>query len=237
MKQNSFTLFYFILGCLFIFLDHLNSFIPSLIVKALLMPSLIYFYHTQIRGNYSNTHLLVMFGLGFAWIGDISLFFANQSNTFLISPENMFRVGFTAFLITQVFYILAFSIPGGKHTILTSRIYQTMIVMAYGFILIWYLYRSMGDMKLPVIFYAIIIFLMLLSALNRYGKVNGVSYMLVVIGAIILVISDSMIAINKFQYKFDFARTLIMITYLTAQFFIVLGCIRQDIIRHKIYRN
>jgi len=231
MKQNSFTLLYCCLGILFIILDGLNLFIPSLAVKALLMPSLIFFYHSQIRGNYNLIHRLVMSGLGFAWIGDISLLFLNEQKNFLISTDDYFILGFIALLLTQLLYIMAFNLPKGKNTIFSTRIYQTLIVLAYGCILIWYLYYSLGDMKVPVILYAIIILSMLLSALNRYGKVNGVSYMFVVIGAIMFVLSDSMIAINKFHIKFDFARTLIMITYLAAQYLIVLGCIRQDIIK------
>ncbi len=237
MKQNSFTLFYLCLGILFIFLESLHFRFLSLILRALLMPSLIVFYLTQIKGNFSFFHRLIIFGLGFSWIGDVSLQFSNAGLDFLITAETFFNTGLGAFLITQILYIVAFSLPKGKNTILSTRIYQTLIVMAYGFILIWYLYRSLGDMKIPVMLYSIIILLMLLSALNRYGKVNGVSYMFVVIGAIIFVLSDSMIAIYKFHIKFDFARTLIMMTYLAAQYLIVIGCIRQDIIISKGNKN
>ena len=230
MKQQSFIFYYYSQGILLIILENLHTFIPSLIVKAILMPSLIIFYHSHIKGNYNLLHRLVMAGLGFSWLGDISLQFANEEQGFLLSANNMFILGLSAFLITQVFYIIAFSLPGGKNTVLTSRIYQTILVIAYGFVLIWYLYYSLGDMKFPVILYAGIILLMLLSALNRYGKVNGVSYMLVVIGALFFVISDSIIAINRFHMKFDFAKTLIMITYITAQYLIIMGCIRQDIL-------
>ena len=228
MKHQRFIHFYFSLAILFIILEHLNTFIPALAVKALLMPALIIFYHTQIKGNYNLLHRLVMTGLGFSWIGDITLQLANEQIDFLLSADNMFILGLGAFLVTQLFYIVAFSLPRGRHTVLSSHLYQTLLVIAYGFVLIWYLYHSLGDMKIPVILYATIILLMLLSALNRYGKVNGVSYILVVIGALIFVISDSMIAINKFEIKFEFARKLIMVTYVTAQFLIVIGCIRQD---------
>jgi uncharacterized membrane protein YhhN len=228
IKQQSFIFYYYSLGILFIFLEHLHTYIPALIVKAILIPSLILFYHSHIKGNYNLLHRLVMIGLGFSWIGDISLQLANGQPEIMLSANNMFILGLAAFLVTQVFYIAAFSLPRGKHKVLTSRSYQTILVMAYGFVLIWYLYHSLGDMKIPVILYAAIILLMLLSALNRYGKVNGVSYMLVVIGALFFVISDSMIAINRFHMKFDFAKTLIMVTYITAQYLIVMGCIRQD---------
>jgi uncharacterized membrane protein YhhN len=228
MKQERFTLFYTGLCFLFIILDSLSLFIPSILVKALFMPSLIFFYHTQIRGNYNLMHRLIITGLGFSWLGDISLHFSNEQKDFLLNFDRYFIIGLIAFVITQIFYIVAFNLPNGRNTIFSSRLYQTLLVLAYGFLLIWYLYHSLGEMKIPVILYAVIILSMLLSALNRFGKVNGVSYMYVVIGAILFVLSDSMIAINKYYIKFDFARSLIMITYIAAQYLIVLGCIRQD---------
>jgi len=84
-------------------------------------------------------------------------------------------------------------------------------------------------MKVPVILYMVIILLMLLSALNRYGKVNGLSYILVVIGAMLFVISDSLIAITKFHMNINFGGIVIMITYVAGQYLIALGCLRQNI--------
>jgi len=233
MKHNSFTLLYFITGLLFIMLEGLNAFIPSLVVRSLLMPMLILFYHSHIRGKYNTVHRLIMAGLFFAWAGDISLQIANDRQFFILYSEYMFLIGLGSYLITQVLYIVAFNIPWGNHTVLSTRIYHTLLVLSYGLLLIWFLYRSLGDMKVPVILYAFVILLMLLSALNRYGKASGISYIIVVIGAILFVISDSMVAINKFHFKFQFARTLIMITYLTAQYLIVLGCLKQDILVRK----
>jgi uncharacterized membrane protein YhhN len=86
----------------------------------------------------------------------------------------------------------------------------------------------LGDFRIPVIVYAVVILSMLAAALNRYGKVNGLSFMLVSLGALLFVASDSMIAINKFYEKFDFARILIMATYLLGQYLIATGSLRQD---------
>jgi uncharacterized membrane protein YhhN len=173
-----------------------------------------------------------MGGLFFSWLGDILLQLGNGKLDLGISPGSFFMFGLFAFLLTQVFYLLAFSLPNGKNTIFSTRIYQMVLVIAYGLLLMWLLYNKLFidefNFRAPVIIFTVIILAMLVTAFNRYGKVNGVSYMLVAIGAILFVASASMIAISKFLEKFDFARILIMTTYIAAQYLIVLGCIKQD---------
>jgi uncharacterized membrane protein YhhN len=174
-----------------------------------------------------------MLGLFFSWLGDIILQLGDTEFAIKNSIDYLFIGGLASFLITQLIYMIAFSLPKGKNIMFTTRVYQIILVILYGAIMLYFLYRSLGDMKVPVIAYTVIILLMLLSALNRYGKVNGLSYILVVIGAMLFVISDSLIAVNKFHMKINFAGVMIMITYVTAQYLIVLGCIRQNILSTK----
>jgi uncharacterized membrane protein YhhN len=48
-----------------------------------------------------------------------------------------------------------------------------------------------------------------------------------VAGAVLFVLSDSLLAINKFYQPLAFAGTLIMLTYCAAQYFIVMGFIKR----------
>jgi len=68
---------------------------------------------------------------------------------------------------------------------------------------------------------------MLAGAINRKEKVNLMSYTMVLTGALFFVISDSVIAINKFSHKFESSETIIMSTYIIAQYLIVAGYIFQ----------
>jgi uncharacterized membrane protein YhhN len=52
-------------------------------------------------------------------------------------------------------------------------------------------------------------------------------FLLVLAGAILFVLSDSMIAINRFTQPFELARIAIMSSYITAQYLIAVGCARQ----------
>ncbi len=233
MNQNRFTLWYFAVAIIFIILENLDLVFPSLIFKALIIPSLMVYYHFTVRGRYDMFHRLIMTGLFFSWLGDVILQLADGNFTNKFSTDLFFIAGLSSFLITHLIYFIGFSLPKGKNSVFNTRLYQIFLVVLYGSIMLYYLYRSLGDMKIPVIAYTLIILLMLLSALNRYGKVNGLSYILVVMGAMLFVISDTLIAINKFHMKINFAGTMIMITYVTAQYLIVLGCIRQNILSTK----
>jgi uncharacterized membrane protein YhhN len=231
MNQKNFSLWYFAVAIIFIVLENLHFGIPALIAKALIIPSLMVFYHFNVKGKYDLFHRLIMTGLFFSWLGDVTLQFANNDVPTAISPDLLFMGGLGSFLITQLIFLVSFSLPKGKNLIFSGKIYQAFLVVLFGAIMLYFLYRSLGDMKVPVISYMVIILLMLLAALNRSGKVNGLSYILVVIGALLFVISDSMIAINKFHMKFNFAGVMIMITYVIAQYLIAIGCIRQNIIK------
>jgi len=233
MNQNRFALCYFAVAILCIILERLHLVLPALIAKALIIPLLMVFYHMTVRGKYDLFHRLIMAGLFFSWLGDVSLQFANGDIPLPFSPDVYFIGGLASFLLTQLIYFVSFSLLKGKNSIFSTRIYQTLLVVLYAFIMLYYLYRSLGNMKVPVIIYTVIILLMLLSALNRYGKVNGLSYILVVIGALLLVISGSLVAITKFHMKINFAGIVIMITYVSAQYLIALGCIRQNILTTK----
>jgi uncharacterized membrane protein YhhN len=74
---------------------------------------------------------------------------------------------------------------------------------------------------------------MLLAAINREKKVNRQSYLLVFAGAVLFVLSDSLIAINRFTQPFELARIAIMSSYITAQYLIAVGCTRQYNLTYK----
>jgi uncharacterized membrane protein YhhN len=100
-------------------------------------------------------------------------------------------------------------------------------VIIYGVTLVYFLYDDLADMRLPVIFYAIVLLTMLSGAINRIEKVGQKSYWLVLSGAILFVISDSAIAINKFSVHFASSGVFIMSTYIVAQYLILAGYINQ----------
>ena len=87
-------------------------------------------------------------------------------------------------------------------------------------------------MKIPVMIYAMVLIVMVMNAVFRYGRTPLVSFWLVVVGALLFMASDSILAINKFYAAIPSSGPLIMITYITAQFLIVVGIIKHSSVRH-----
>jgi hypothetical protein len=62
-----------------------------------------------------------------------------------------------------------------------------------------------------------------IAALIRLSIFQGLASLLIFIGSISFIFSDSSIAVNKWATEFTNARLIIMTTYLMAQFYITLG--------------
>ena len=83
-------------------------------------------------------------------------------------------------------------------------------------------------MLIPVTIYLLIILTMAFTASRRRGRVNHPSYYLVLCGAVFFIVSDSLIAIDKFYSEIPLADILIMATYAIAQYLIVLGLLKTE---------
>lgn len=220
MKIKVLTLLYFFIGLLFIFLQYQPYFIPGLVAKAFIIPLLMLLLITNFRPGINRSHILVLAGLLFSWAGDVILELSHIKSELFIS-------GLLCFLLAHVMYIIVFSLVPGKNTIFGKYFYLLIPVFLFGIALIYYLYDDLAEMRIPVILYAIVILTMLSAAINRIEKVSRASYFRVLSGAILFVISDSAIAINKFSHHFESSGIVIMSTYIVAQYLIVTGYINQ----------
>jgi len=226
MNTRTLTTIYFSVSIIFIALDTLGAAWPGLIVKALIIPVLVFLYYRLIKGQMNNFHRMIIAALVFSWLGDVSLEIQVKADIF-------FMVGLSCFLLAQIIYLIAFFSTKGENVLFFKKIYLILPVLLYGVIIILILYKGLGDMKVPVIFYTAVILAMLTSAVNREKKVNRQSYILVLVGAVFFILSDSILAINKFGYQFDLARIANMLTYITAQYLIAIGCLKQFGIKLK----
>ncbi len=220
MSTRSLSTIYFSVGIIFIALETIQVTWPAIIVKALIIPVLFLIYYRLIRNQMNGFHRMILAAFIFSWFGDITLQLQQLNDLF-------FMTGLCCFLVAQVIYLTAFFATPGRNVLFFRKIYLIIPVLAYGIILLYFLYDGLGDMRIPVIIYAVVILTMLTAAMNRQGKVNKQSYILVLIGAVLFVLSDSLIAIDKFAYPFLLARIAIMTTYITAQYLIAVGCLKQ----------
>lgn len=192
-----------------------NAELLHFITKPLLVPVLILLL-LKTGSTVPRKHLLLT-GLVFSWMGDVLLMFENKQPLFFIS-------GLACFLITHIFYIIYFlRIKSDNPSLLKKQPLLIALVPAWGIILVWQLYPFLGDLKLPVIVYAAVICTMLLCSLHIFLKVNKKAAVFYLLGAFAFVISDSLLAINKFYQPFNYAGVFIMLTYCAAQYFIITG--------------
>jgi len=184
--------------------------------KPLLLFSLMaWFYsHTPDR---TRAEKLFLVGLIFSWVGDILLMFAEEAEIYFI-------LGLGAFLIAQANYAMAFLVDArGRENLLKTKPWLSLPVLAYGGYFVWMLYPHLGALIIPVIGYAIVLVLMGVTAINRIPAVAPRSASLVLVGALLFIASDSVLAYAKFVEPFVYHQLLIMTTYGVAQFALVWG--------------
>ena len=155
----------------------------------------------------------------FSWMGDIYLMFENRDPLFFI-------LGLVSFLIAHLFYIIFFVRPKGKLTwLLFQKPWMAGIILIYVTCLLALILPNAGKLSLPVTVYALVLSAMLLSSLHAYYRFEKKTGLMFVSGAVFFVISDSLLAINKFYVPLGAASILIMLTYCIAQFLIITACI------------
>jgi len=220
MKYSLISIVYFTVGLICIILLDQSVFWPGFVAKALIIPVLMILFFVNINPFTGRLHIFMIAGLLFSWAGDVVLELSKNN-------DNLFIVGLACFLFAHIMYLTVFFLTPGKNSILNNRIYLLIPVLIYGIVLLSCLYADLAGMRLPVILYTIVILSMLAGALNRIEKVKKVSFYLVLAGAILFVISDSVIAFNKFVHQFDSSGIVIMSTYVIAQYLIVAGYIIQ----------
>jgi uncharacterized membrane protein YhhN len=147
-------------------------------------------------------------------------------------------VGLGAFLVSHIFYILTYRQHQSSDTSNElqglQRIRYAFPIILSGTGLVVILYSRLGGMKIPVLIYAIVLTAMVLVALFRFGKTNSSSFAMVFGGAILFMISDSLIAINKFLEPLHLAGLWIMTTYIAAQYLIVTGLSKHNLDDEKM---
>lgn len=187
----------------------------TLPVKALILPVLIVYFHLNVRGHYTPPRFWILVGLVFSWLGDV-----------LLSVE--FVYGLAAFLLAHLFYIWAFTRGCRWKLLFRAGLLYVGPVFLYGLLMLAVLHSHLGSRRIPVLFYIVAILTMLLTALSRKQWVNPTCYWITVAGALIFVLSDSLLAIRSFVTPYPFSGFLVMGTYTTAEFLIAQGGIWQE---------
>ena len=188
------------------------------IIKPMIVIWLLLYFLSQTVSVNSGLKKWIVSALLFSWTGDVLLLFQQNNSVF-------FLLGLSAFLIAHLFYIIFFNRVRVNESV-RGNVWLLLIVVIYYSSLISLLYSHLGGMKLPVLVYGIVISCMFMLAMHMLFIKNKTAGKWMMTGALLFVISDSLLAVNKFYQPFAIAGVVIMLSYGLAQLFIVDGAIK-----------
>ena len=197
MKKALIPIGILISSLFYIFLVDTNNVWFLLITKLIPMILIILYASRQVRPTKS-----ILIGLAFCAVGDALIIFS-------------FLPGLVAFLIGHLFYIYSFIKTGHFNW---NRLYMLIPFTVFGAYIGFALISSLTSngeeaFILPVILYLVIISLMGFTAFQTQNKY-------LYFGSILFILSDTVLAWNKFIGDLLYSGEIIMITYYSAQFLI-----------------
>ncbi len=203
----------------------LDNTLLQTIFKPLIIPVLVGYFGLQVKSITTGITKWVLFALIFSLAGDVLLMFQGKKEIF-------FLLGLASFLIAHIFYIIFFHHVRVRENVKSNPWLLVIVVVYYAALISW-LSPYLGEMKLPVRIYGIIISIMFMLAMHMLSIKNKIAGSWMLWGALLFVVSDSVLAINKFYQPFEAANVIIMLTYGLAQLFIVKGAANYINSTHK----
>jgi alkylglycerol monooxygenase len=160
----------------------------------------------HLRRTPTRFDALLMGGLAFSLVGD----------TFLMFP-GFFIPGLVSFLIAHLFYIAVFK-QGLAWFPSRPALFMTL---ALGAAMYAFLYDGLDPvLKIAVAAYVVVIALMAAQAMGRATVLRDKAAVAVAVGAGFFMLSDSLLATNKFAFPLPMAQFWVLATYYVAQLLI-----------------
>ena len=179
-----------------------------------------------IRGKYSGSRILIYvfkplatvlilgvavaagaFATTYGRLVALAIVFSLAGDIFLMLPQDRFIHGLLSFLAAHVVLIVAFALQA------TGLSWWVLLPVAAGTGMYAALAPHLGRMKIPVITYIIVIGAMTWLALERWHLQGTTSAALAALGSVLFLVSDSVLALDRFRAKFRSADLLALSTY------------------------
>lgn len=187
--------------------------------KPLLMPLLLLGFYLRSTKRNSTGFYFIVAALVLSWAGDV-----------LLQMKGMFIPGLISFLLAHIFYIIYFIRSNSRiKGLLQIHPFIGIPVLLYILLFLWLLFPYLDALKIPVTVYGITIGTMLLASINMRRKTNDVAANCFILGALLFVISDSLLAVNLFAYSSMLLSLCVMLTYTSAQYLIVRGALQDEV--------
>lgn len=235
---KSLSLVYFVLMA-FYFVSIYGEFVTlHNALKPLFMIVLIVFLAGQFKSKHNLFSKLIIFGLFFSWIGDIALMISKSGPYFII--------GLGSFLIAHLGYSVAFisNIKSSKTPFkpataaLFSIPFLALTVPFYNYIKPGLVFMQDGvekNLTIPVLAYTVVITIMGIFSAWRHKHVNQQTFNWMLIGAVLFILSDCVLATNIFSIRPEpfsdtskYLRIANMLLYLGGQYMIAVGAAKHS---------
>ena len=181
------------------------------ISKCCLMPALLVFY---LFGA-GQIFFPVIAAIIFSWAGDILLINKDK--------QAFFKLGLAAFLVSHIFYIIAFLTLSGRINVLALVV--SVVIAVPVTVAILKLLNAQAPMKIPVAAYAVVIMLMSISALQLMLARPSFAGILIFVASMVFLFSDTCMAYLLFHGKPKYFNLITMIPYIIAQGGIIMGLV------------
>jgi len=178
MNKNFWIILFLIVLAIDLFAAYSGNETLRYFSKPLLMPLLIVYFIFNTNTVVSLKKWIVL-ALISSWLGDVLLMFEARNNIFFI-------FGLVAFLIAHIFYILFYE-NILKLENLKKNYWLFIPVLIYYVALIYLLSPHLGEMKLPVRVYGVVISYMLIQAFQVARIKNRAASAMMITGAILFI--------------------------------------------------
>lgn len=179
----------------------------EMIFKPLLMPLLAGVYLVAV----SKPNFWFLSALFFSFWGDVLLLF----------EERYFVLGLGSFLITHLLYVKLTSTFMFKNVKLLDYVKSTMPFVLLFLGLFFMIKNNLNEMLVPVLVYGLVISVFGTVTLLNYQQNKKKADLLLLLGAVIFMISDALIALNVFYYPKKIYEVLIIVLYAIAQYIVL----------------
>jgi uncharacterized membrane protein YhhN len=148
-----------------------------------------------------------------------ALFFSFWGDVLLLFKDQFFVYGLASFLLAHIMYI-KITASYIKKVSLQKVVLVSLPFVVFLFSFLYLIIDNLGEMKIPVIFYGVVISSFGVFSFLNYMQEKNTANSWLFLGTIIFIISDSLIALNKFHEPKEFYTISIMLTYIIAQYLI-----------------
>lgn len=147
----------------------------------------------------------VLLALALSLCGDVFLMFGDGAR----ASDRAFIAGLVSFLLAHLAFVAAFlqgigtpNLPGWL---------AAVVFCALG--LLFVLLPRAGALKLPVLVYCLVLAAMVFAAAARHETFDDADSLRAVLGAVLFMVSDSLLGARRFVGRYRFAQALILSTY------------------------